>query len=214
MGIFILSFAFISTQNSLSLTNSDIERVGLFDNFCKNNAICNLFPQTTHPQTTQQIEKNLTSDNANQTMLDPALFLTYSNKSLGLEIQHPVWLDKIELPKGVEFVFPNKNAGAVLANSSIESGSGNNSTNRHLLYLNKSLDNLNILNTSRSDVMGYPTTRILFTYDNDTELYKGMQFWNIKDDHARQFTYFAPAEGVFDELLPTIDRMSKTIKVS
>lgn len=213
LGIFILYFAFISIQNSFSLTNSDIERVGLFDDLCKDNPLCNLFSQTTPPQTTQQIESNLTSDTANQTMIDNDRFLTYSNKSLGLEIQYPIWLNKTEQGRGVEFVFPNKNAGAILANSSIESTSSNNYALSHLLYLNKSLDNLFILNTSRSDVMGYPTATILFTYDNDTEFYKGMQFWNIKDDHARLFTYFAPADGVFDELLPTIDRMSKTIKV-
>ena len=208
LGIFILYFAFISIQNSFSLTNSDIERVGLFDDLCKDNPLCNLFPQTT-----QQTESNLTSDTANQTMIDHDRFLTYSNKSLGLEIQYPIWLNKTEQDRGVDFIFPNKNAGAKLVNSSIESTSRNNPAMSHLLYLNKSLDNLFILNTSRSDVMGYPTPTILFTYDNDTELYKGMQFWKIKDDHIRLFTYFAPADGVFDELLPTIERMSKTIKV-
>jgi hypothetical protein len=213
LGTFILYFAFISIQNSFSLTNNDIERVGLFDDLCKDNPRCNLFPQSTPPQTPLQIESNLTSDTANQTMIDNDRFLTYSNKSLGLEIQYPIWLNKTEQDRGVEFVFPNKNAGANLVNSSIESTSRNNSAMSHLLYLNKSLDNLFILNTSRSDVMGYPTPTILFTYDNDTELYKGMQFWKIKDDHARQFTYFAPADKVFDEFLPTIDRMLKTIKV-
>lgn len=213
LGIFILYFAFISIQNSFSLTNSDIERVGLFDDLCKDNPLCNLFPQTTPPQTTQQIESNLTSDTANQTMSDHNRFLTYSNKSLGLEIQYPIWLNKTEQDRGVEFIFPNKNAGVILETSNIESTSRNNSAMTHLLYLNKSLDNLFILNTTRSDLMGYPTPTILFTYDNDTELYKGMQFWKIKDDQARLFTYYAPADGVFDELLPTIDSMLKTIKV-
>jgi hypothetical protein len=213
LGTFILYFAFISVQNSFSLTNNDIERVGLFDELCKDNPLCNLFPQATLPQTSQHIENNLTGNTANQTMIDNDRFLAYSNKSLGLEIQYPIWLNKTEQGRGVEFVFPNKNAGVILENSSIESTSSNNSALNHLLHLNKSLDNLFILNTSRSDVMGYPTPTILFTYDNDTELYKAIQFWKIKDDHARLFTYYAPADRVFDEFLPAIDRMLKTIKV-
>ena len=166
------------------------------------------------PSLPMAYSQSSSADFANQTIIDHDRFLTYSNKSLGLEIQYPIWLNKTEQARGVEFIFPNKNAGAILATSNIEYTSSNNSAMSHLLYLNKSLDNLFILNTSRSDVLGYPTPTILFTYDNDTELYKGMQSWKIKDDHARIFTYFAPADGVFDELLPTIDRMLKTIKVS
>jgi hypothetical protein len=108
-------------------------------------------------------------------------------------------------------MFPNERAAAILATSNINSS--NNYVTTHLSFLNKSLDNFHVLNTSRTDVMGYPTATILFTYDNGTELYKGMQLWKIKDDTARLFTYFAPSKGIFDEFFPTIDRMLKTIKV-
>ena len=215
LGIFILSSAFIIVQDSFSLTNGEIEKVGLLDDICKDNPLCNLFPQISPPppQNTSQRESNVTSNTANQTIGDHDRFLTYSNKSLGLEIQYPIWLNKTEQNKGVEFLFPNKIAGVTLVNSTVESTLSNNSALNHLLHLNKSLDNLFILNTTKSDVFGYPTPTILFTYDNDTELYKGMQFWKIKDDHSRIFTYYAPADKVFGELLPTIDRMLKTIKV-
>ena len=156
----------------------------------------------------------LPKETDDETTDDQDRFLTYSNKTLGLEIQYPVWMNKTEQDNGVKFMFPNKSAGAILGTSNIGSTSNNDYVESHILYLNKSLDNLYILNTSRSDVMGYPTERILFTYDNGTEPYKGMHFWNIKDDHARLFTYFAPSKGIFDELLPTIDKMLETIKVS
>jgi hypothetical protein len=210
LGMFILFFGFISFENSYSLTNMEIERISLFDDFCNINPLCNSNPQTTPPEPIQQIESNLT----NGTIIDSSGYLTYINNSLGLEIKYPNSLNKVESNKGVEFVFPNKTAGAILAASEVKPTERGNYVMSHFLYLNKSLDNLFILNTSRSDVMGYPTATILFTYDNNTEPYKGMQFWNIKEGQARLFTYYAPADKVFDELLPTVERMLKTIKVS
>ncbi len=153
-------------------------------------------------------------DTADQSTTNQDKFLTYNNKTLGLEIQYPTWMNKTEQDGGVEFMFPNKRAGVLLATSNVQSASNESYVTTHLRYLNKSLDNLYVINTSRSDVMGYPTAKILFTYNNSTELYKAMHFWKIKDDQARLFTYFAPSKGVFDDLLPTIDRMLKTIKVS
>jgi hypothetical protein len=214
LSIFILFFGSISIENSFSLSKMEIERIGLFDNFCSIIPVCNTNPQDTPPEPIQQIQSNLTNGNANKTMTNSTSYLTYSNRSLGLEIQYPGSLNKAEHNRGVEFVFPNNKAGAILATSAVQSTERNNYVMSHLLYLNKSLDNLYILNTSRSDVMGYPTAKILFTYDNNTEAYKGMHFWNIKEGQARLFTYYAPADKVFDELLPTVDKMLKTIKVS
>ena len=108
----------------------------------------------------------LPRDTDDETMDDQDRFLTYSNKTLGLEIQYPVWMNKTEQDNGVKLMFPNKGAGAILGTSNIGSTSNNDYVESHILYLNKSLDNLYILNTSRSDVLGYPTERILFTYDN------------------------------------------------
>jgi hypothetical protein len=214
LGIFILYLGFLSTDNSYSLTSMEFERIGLFDAFCSVNPLCNTNRQTTPPQTIQQEESNLTNGNANKGIIDSSGYLTYRNNSLGLEIQYPNSLNKVENNRGVEFVFPNKTAGAILATSEVKPTERGNYVMSHLLHLNKSLDNLFILNTSRSDAMGYPTATILFTYDNNTEPYKGMQFWNIKEGQARLFTYYAPADKVFNELLPTVDKMLKTIKVS
>ena len=108
-------------------------------------------------------------------------------------------------------MFPNKLASVMFATSNIDPS--DNYANAHLSYLNNTLDDFHILNASRSDVMGYPTPKIIFTYENGTELYKGMQFWKLKNDTARLFTYYAPSVGIFEEFLPTIDKMLKTIKV-
>lgn len=192
----------------------EIERISLFDDFCSVNPLCNPNPRTTPPQPIQQIDSNLTNGTANKSIIDSSGYLTYRNNSLGLEIQYPNSLIKVENNRGIELLFPNKTAGAILAASEVKPTERGNYVMSHLLYLNKSLDNLFILNTSRSDVMGYPTATILFTYDNNTDPYKGMQFWNIKEGQARLFTYYAPADQIFDKLLPIVDRMSKTIKVS
>jgi hypothetical protein len=215
LGIFILYFGFTSIENSYSMTIMEIQRISLIDDFCNIIPLCNTNSQTTPPQPLQQIESNLTNGTTNKTIIDSSGdYFTYNNGSLGLEIQYPVLLNKVENNRGVEFVFPNKNAGAILTTSEVKPTERSNYVMSHLLYLNKSLDNLFILNTSRSDVMGYPTATILFTYDNNTEPFKGMQFWKIKDGQARLFTYYAPADKVFDELLPIVDRMLKSIKVS
>jgi hypothetical protein len=169
----------------------------------------NVFPTDVH-----SIDSSITQDTANQSMKEQDRFLTYNNNTLGLQIQYPSWLKITDRYNGVEFMFPNKSAGATLATSKIDSTLNDSYAMTHLSYLNRSLDNLHILNASRSDIFGYPTPKILFTYDNGTELYKGLQFWKKKDDSVRLFTYFAPSKEVFDELLPTIDRMLKTVKVS
>jgi hypothetical protein len=214
LGIFILYFGFLSTDNSYSLTKAEIERISLLDDLCNINPLCKTNPQATPPEPIQQIESNLTNGNTNMTINNSSGYLTYRNSSLGLEIEFPNSLKKAENNRGVEFVFPNNKAGAILATSEIQPTERSNYVMSHLIYLNKTLDNLYILNTSRSDVMGYPTATILFTYGNNTETYKGMHLWNIKEGQARLFTYYAPADKVFDELLPTVDRMLKTIKVS
>jgi hypothetical protein len=172
-------------------------------------AFNNVFPTDIYSTDSQANNKN-----DYHSMNDQEELSVYSNNTLGLEIRYPIWMNKIEKPNGVELTFPDKNAGVIVAVSEVNNSPGENYVTSHLLYLNQSLDNLHVLNTSRTDLMGFPTAKIMFTYDNATQLYKGMQFWNIKENQARLFTYFAPSERVFDELLPTINRMLETLKVS
>lgn len=211
---FLLLLVFINVPNSFSISNNEVTRIGLLDDLCKNNPLCDPFSRDTQPPTSVQSENKSVTGTLNQNATGDGTLLTYRNNTLGLEIQYPMWLNKTDNERGIEFVFPNKSAGAILAASNVEPTARNNSVMSHLLHLNKSLDNLHILNTSRSDIMGYPTPTILFTYDNNTELYKGVQFWKIEGGQAHLFTYFAPADRVFNEWLPTIDRMLKTIKIS
>lgn len=209
----MLLLVLINIPNSFSVTNNDITRIGLLDDLCKNNPLCDLFPQDTQPPAPQKQENKSGIEIPNQEATEEDTLLTYRNDSLGLEIQFPTWLNKTDKARGVEFVFPNKSAGAILTATTVEPSARNNTVMSHLSYLNKTLDNLHILNTSRSDVMGYPTPTIVFTYDNNTELYKGIQFWKLKEGQAHLFTYFAPADRIFNEWLPTIDKMLKTIKI-
>jgi hypothetical protein len=168
----------------------------------------NVFPTSIY-----SIDSIASYNPSNETNPDRDNFLTYKNKSLGLEIQYPASLDKTELDSGVMFTFSNKTAGVTFTTSKLDSTLTSDYARTHLLYLNKSLDNFNILDTLRSDEMGDRTPKIVFTYDNNTELYKGLQFWKIKDNRVHFFTFFASAEEEYDELLPIVNRMAETLKI-
>jgi hypothetical protein len=84
----------------------------------------------------------------------------------------------------------------------------------HILSLNSTLKDFNILNSSISDLLGYPTQMILFSYKNGTEKYKEMEFWKIAEDHVYIFSYSAQSEQIFDKFLPVVTKMIESLEVT
>lgn len=214
LGLIFSCLVLTIIPNSFSKLENDGRRAEASDIFCDGNPHCIVFPHHFSPQSSLRTDISLTSEPANQTTVDNIGMLMYSNSKLGLEIQYPTWVNKTEQPSGVKFAFPNKSAGAILVNSNVKNSSGDDFDISHVLYLFRSLDNFFIIHNSKSYIMDYPTTEIFFTYRNGTMSYKGIQLWTIKDNEARLFTYFAPSDRVFDEYLPTIETMARSIKVS
>lgn len=214
LGFIFSCLILTNIPNSFSQLENDERRAEAVDIFCDGNPFCIVFPHYSSPQSFLLTDISLTSELANQTTVDDSGMLLYRNSKLGLEIQYPTWLNKTEQSSGVKFAFPNKSAGAILVNSNVKNSSGDDFDISHVLYLFRSLDNFFVIHNSKSYIMDYPTTEIFFTYSNDTVPYKGIQLWTIKDNEARLFTYFAPADRVFDEYLSTIETMARSIKVS
>jgi hypothetical protein len=140
-------------------------------------------------------------------------FLTYNNKALGITIQYPPYLQKFEKDNGILLTSNNKSVGVILVNVPLNNISKNGFIKSHILSLNSTLHNFKIINASTSNLMGYPTQMILFSYSSGTHLYKGMQFWKIAINHVYIFTYYAQSTRIFENYLPIIIKMVDTLKV-
>jgi hypothetical protein len=138
----------------------------------------------------------------------------FDNKLLGIKIQYPTSLNKVEKDRGISFISDNKSIGVILVNNPLNNMSENDFIAAHIMSLNSSLTNFNILNSSTSDLLGYPTQMILFSYDNGDQLYKGMQLWKVAEDHVYIFTYYAQSNRLFDEFLPVVIKMIDSLQVS
>jgi hypothetical protein len=68
-----------------------------------------------------------------------------------------------------------------------------------------------ITNSSTSDLLGYLTQMILFSYNNGDQLYKGLQLWKVAEDPVHIFTYHAQSNRLFDKFLPAVIKMIDTI---
>ncbi len=143
---------------------------------------------------------------------DSEEYLNYTNKQLGIKIEYPSNLTKIEQEKGVFFSDTNKNLNIILASMPISYNNTNDFSVNHLLDLNKTLENLNIINSSTSEIMGKPTEMILFNYKNGTELYTGTQIWTVTGNNAYIFTFYAPNVKIFDEGLPILIKMVESFQ--
>ncbi len=140
-------------------------------------------------------------------------FLTYYNKSLGITVQYPAYLQKYAKDSGILLTSNNKSVGVILVNMPLNDISKNDFIKRHILSLNSTLGNFKITNSSTSSLMGYPTQMILFSYSGGTHLYKGMQFWKIATNHVYIFTYYAQSARIFENFLPIIIKMVDSLKI-
>ena len=104
---------------------------------------------------------------------------TFDNKLLGIKIQYPNSLNKVEKDRGISFISNNKSIGVILVNMPLNNMSESDFIAAHIMSLNNSLTNFNIINSSTSDLLGYPTQMILFSYNDGAHLYKGMQLWKV-----------------------------------
>jgi hypothetical protein len=154
------------------------------------------------------------ADNKNNQTLESKNVSTYDNKVLGIKIDYPNFLNKVEKDRGVSFITTNKSIGILLVNTPLSNISESDFISAHINSLNSSFTNFNILNSLTSDLLGYPTPMILFSYNNGNQLFKAMQFWKVVGDHVYIFTYYAQSNRLFDELLPIVQNMTKSLKIS
>ncbi len=141
-------------------------------------------------------------------------FATYENKNLGIKIEYPRNLDKIENNRGSTFTNEGSTLGVIIGNIPLKNTSLSDFRTQQILQLSQTLTNFKITNSKVSDIMGYPTQMLLFNYDNGTQLYRGLQFIKISDDNAYVFTYFAPHIVIFREFLPTVKEMFDSLQLS
>jgi hypothetical protein len=149
----------------------------------------------------------------NNRTLGSGNFLTYDNKPLGIKIQYPSYLHKFEEDNGILLTSNDKSVGVILVNMPLNNISKNDFIKRHILSLNITLGNFKIKNASTSNLMGYPTQMILFSYSSGSNLYNGMQFWKIAGNHVYIFTYYAQTTRLFENFLPVIIKMVGTLKI-
>jgi hypothetical protein len=138
----------------------------------------------------------------------------FYNKLLGIKIQYPNSLNKIESDRGASFNSYNKSIGVTLVNIPINNMTESDFIAAHIMSLNNSLTNFDVINASTSDLLGYPTQMIVFSYNNGAQLYKGMQFWKIAEDHVYIFTYYAQSDRLFDKFLPLITKMVDSLQLT
>lgn len=150
------------------------------------------------------IKQNISSNIQNKSIL-------YDNKSLGIKITYPVSFIKQERPNGILLESKGKNITAMVVNMPIGNISMNEFTQRQILSLNNTLENFYIVNSSISNLLGYPTNMIFFTYHNGTQIYQGLQFWKVVENHAHIFTYFTPSSRLFYDNLPIITNMINSL---
>jgi hypothetical protein len=167
--------------------------------------------QTPKFTNTFSIEQNLGQTKLNKQNTNVS---TFDDTSLGIKIQYPNFLNKVEKDGGVSFVSQNKSIGVSVGNIPLNNISESEFIDTRILSLNNTLKDFSILNSSISDLLGYPTQMILYSYQNGTEKYKEMEFWKLAEDHVYIFSYYAQSKQIFDKFLPIVTKMIDSLEVS
>ena len=145
---------------------------------------------------------------ANKTILS-----NYENQKLSLSLKYPANLKKIEANDGL--IFSSKDDGIAITASRIplSNSSYNDFVVDHMISLNQTLHNFSVINSTTTNLLGYPTPMILFTYENGTQYFKGLQLWKFVDNSLFVYTYFANSYEKFDAFMPQIITMIQSIRL-
>jgi len=138
----------------------------------------------------------------------------YNNESLGLSIVYPDYMTRIEDNQGVLFSDDDNNLGIIFSKVFLNNMSLTNFMNNYLNHLNNTLIDFKIINHSISNSLGYPTELILFTYENQTLPYTGLQFWKSSGNLLYLLTYYAQGSNNFENNIDVLTRMIESVKLS
>jgi hypothetical protein len=126
--------------------------------------------------------------------------LTYSNPFLGITLEYPSTLKKIEGDNGISFFFDKGTAGIIVGVIPSSSNSLDRFTTEHISDFKSKLQNFTVANTSKVNLFTNPTQMLFFNYNNNSVLYKGMEYITLEGTDAYVFSYFSRA-NTFDSHL-------------
>lgn len=200
-----------SIYNSLSVPTSEISKLeGLTNGSTINKAV--QFGLNSESKINNLIP-NATDDKPSNTQFQDNI-LSYNNSNIGVQIKYPAYLVKMENEQGISITTKNNSNGLIIVKVPVNGISHEEFALKQLSSLNQSLSNFNVINSSVTDLLDYPTQLIYFEYNNGSELYRGMQFWKITSENAYIVTYFGQSDRMFEEFLPTASRIIETLVIN
>jgi hypothetical protein len=162
---------------------------------------------------------------------------TYENTGFGISMQYPAVWGAVELKSTpldnrfpgssiAIFTAPSENATDTFRERGLLSiqdfsSAGNVSAENMTLakYTNGSLssyrnmpDHVTILESNATILAGQPAHRIVFKEDLQNQPFKKIQVWTVKDNKSYLIT-FSTQEPRYDDYLPSIERMTNSLKI-
>lgn len=155
-----------------------------------------------------------TTDHDQKSIRPQSNTIFYNNSDIGIKMQYPSNLIKVENERGVSLSTKNNSNGVVLVRTPTQGISEEQFALRQLSSLNETLTDFNVINSSITDLLGYPTQMVYFEYKNGSDLYRAMQFWKVSSENSYIVTYFGESAKMFDGFLPIASRILGTLVIN
>lgn len=158
-------------------------------------------------------DPNITKSKASTSSIsDKAKISTYNNPYLGISLQYPSSIKKIEEDNGVSFFFDKGTSGILIGVIHGSTDSTEDFISKHISNFESNLQNFQLVNMSQVNIFSNPTQLLFFNYDNNSKAYNGMEYITMEGSDAYIFSYFSRAD-TFDRYLPFFSNLVDTTQL-
>jgi hypothetical protein len=158
-------------------------------------------------------DPNITNSKAStSSQSDKAKISTYKNPYLGISLQYPSSIKKIEKDNGVSFFIDKGTSGILIGVIHGSTDSTEDFISKHISNFESSLQNFQLVNMSQVNIFSNPTQLLFFNYDNNSKTYNGMEYITMEGSDAYIFSYFSRAD-TFDRYLPVFSNLVDTTQL-